>query len=120
MPAWSTSTSSSTRGPECGVARHFCHEHPEIPTLVTRVVEARPGALVLGETPFHHGGGRQLPDRGVLRWSGGEVRVVGVDVTGQKLWHVLADPVEVSGTVEAAVDPEFRELMIQLPLAPIS
>jgi len=78
------------------------------------------GALVLGETPFHHGGGRQLPDRGVLRWSGGEVRVVGVDVTGQKLWHVLADPVEVSGTVEAAVDPEFRELMIQLPLAPIS
>ena len=66
------------------------------------------------------GGGRQLPDRGVLRWSGGEVRVVGVDVTGQKLWHVLADPVEVSGTVEAAVDPEFRELMIQLPLAPIS
>lgn len=56
----------------------------------------------------------------MLRWSGGEVRVVGVDVTGQKLWHVLADPVEVSGTVEAAVDPEFRELMIQLPLAPIS
>jgi misacylated tRNA(Ala) deacylase len=49
-----------------------------------------------------------------LRWSEGEVRVVGVDVTGQTLWHVLVHPVEVSGTVEAAVDPEFRELMTQL------
>jgi misacylated tRNA(Ala) deacylase len=96
------------------MSRYFSHEHPEVLSLVTRVVDARPGALVLGDTPVHPGGGGQLPDRGVVRWSGGEVRVVGMDVAGGQVWHVLAAPVEISGAVEAAVDPEFRALMAQL------
>jgi misacylated tRNA(Ala) deacylase len=95
-------------------SRYFCHEHPEVLTLVTHVVNARPGAVLLGETPLYPGGGGQLADRGVLRWSGGEVSVVGIDAREGQFWHVLADPVEVSGAVEAAVDPEFRELMTQL------
>jgi misacylated tRNA(Ala) deacylase len=96
------------------MARYFCHAHPHVLTVVTRVVEARPGAVVLGDTPFHPGGGGQLADRGVVRWGGGEARVVGVEVDGAQFWHVLDAPVEMAGVVEAAVDAEFRELMTQL------
>jgi misacylated tRNA(Ala) deacylase len=96
------------------MSRYFCHAHPEVLTVVTRVVDARPGAVVLEDAPFHPGGGGQLADRGVVRWSGGEVRVVGIDATGGQVWHMLAAPVELSGAVEAAVDPEFRTLMAQL------
>jgi misacylated tRNA(Ala) deacylase len=96
------------------MSRYFCHAHPDVLTVVTRVVDARPGAVVLEDTPFHPGGGGQLVDRGVVRWNGGEVRVVGMDAAGGQLWHVLAAPVEISGAVEAAVDPQFREVMTQL------
>src|SRR5262245_24340159 len=94
--------------------RYFCHEHPEILTVTTHVVDARPGAVRLGESPFYPGGGGQLVDRGVLRWSGGELRVIGIEAADGQVWHVLADPVEISGAVEATVDPDFRELMTQL------
>jgi misacylated tRNA(Ala) deacylase len=96
------------------MSRYFCHEHPGVLTVATHVVDARPGAVLLGESPFYPGGGGQPPDRGVLRWSGGEVGVVGIEAAEGQAWHVLADPVEVSGAVEAAVDPGFRELMTQL------
>ncbi|MGH7322745.1 MAG: alanyl-tRNA editing protein [Candidatus Rokuibacteriota bacterium] len=96
------------------MSRYFCHEHPEILTVATRVVDARPGAALLEETPFHPGGGGQLADRGVLRWSVGEATVVGMQASGGQLWHVLEAPVEVSGAVEATVDAGFRDLMTQL------
>lgn len=78
------------------------------------MVDARPGAVVLEQSPFHPGGGGQLADRGSLRWSGGEVRVTGIEAVSGRHWHVLADPVEMTGAVEAVVDPEFRSLMAQL------
>jgi misacylated tRNA(Ala) deacylase len=52
------------------MSRYCFHEHPEVLSVVTRVVDARAGAVVLGDTPFHPGGGGQLADRGVVRWSG--------------------------------------------------
>jgi misacylated tRNA(Ala) deacylase len=94
--------------------RYFCHEHPDTLTLETRVVDVRPGAVVLEQTPFYPGGGGQLADRGLLRWSGGESRVTAVEDELGCFWHVLADPVEISGTVEAVVDPAFRAMMAQL------
>jgi misacylated tRNA(Ala) deacylase len=96
------------------MARYFCHEHPDVLTLVTRAVDARPGAVALERTPFHPGGGGQLCDRGVLRWSGGEVGVVGFESREGRLWHLLAAPVEPTGAVEVAVDPVFRTLMTEL------
>jgi misacylated tRNA(Ala) deacylase len=94
--------------------RYFCHENPDILTLATAVVAARPGAVVLSDTPFYPGGGGQLPDQGVIRAAGGEAKVTGFEPQGGRLWHLLADSVELSGDVEATVDPAFRHLMREL------
>jgi misacylated tRNA(Ala) deacylase len=99
------------------MSRYFCHEHPDTLTVVTRVVDARPGAVLLEATPFHPGGGGQLADRGVLRWRDGEIPVVGMAASGEQLWHVLANSVEISGEVEVSVDAPFRELMTELHTA---
>lgn len=96
------------------MSRYFCHEHPEVLTLETRVVNARPGAVVLEQTPFHPGGGGQLADRGVLRWNGGEVAVTGFELLDGRLWHRLAMPIEASGRVQVAVDPALRTMMSEL------
>jgi misacylated tRNA(Ala) deacylase len=96
------------------MVRYFCHLHPDVLTVDTRVVDARPGAVALDTTPFYPGGGGQLADRGVLRWTGGESAVTGVETSGGRFWHLLAEPVKISGAVQAAVDPEFRALMAQL------
>ena len=61
------------------MSRYFCHEHPDVLVVETRVVEARPGAVLLAESPFHPGGGGQLADRGLLRWSGGELRLTCIE-----------------------------------------
>ena len=96
------------------MARYFCHDHPETLTLETTVLEARPGKVVLAESPFYPGGGGQPADKGVLRWAQGEAAVTGFEYADGKLWHLLAGSAEPSGTVEAAVDPVFRRTMRQL------
>jgi misacylated tRNA(Ala) deacylase len=95
-------------------SRAFYHEHPEILTLQSEVVDAQPGRVLLGRSPFYPGGGGQLPDRGVLRWAGGEVAVTGFEPTGDGPWLVLAEEVELAGPVEALVDARFRRLMREL------
>lgn len=92
----------------------YCHDHPETLTLETTVADARPGKVVLAETPFYPGGGGQLADRGVIRWSGGETKVAGFEVSAGKLWHLLDTQADLTGAVEAVVDPGFRRTMRQL------
>jgi len=92
----------------------YCHDHPETLTLETDVADARPGKVALVQSPFYPGGGGQLADRGVIRWSGGDARVTGCELSAGKLWHVLDTQAEVTGRIEAAVDPEFRRKMRQL------
>ena len=96
------------------MSRYFCHDHPDTLALETRVTDARPGAVVLERSPFHPGGGGQLTDLGVLRWSGGETGVTAIEAEGGRLWHLLAEPVEIAGTVQAVVDADFRAMMTQL------
>ncbi|MGX5733638.1 alanyl-tRNA editing protein [Bosea thiooxidans] len=94
------------------MSRYFCLDHPEVLTLATEVVDARPGRVVLAESPFYPGGGGQLPDRGTLAWSGGEVAISGFESEGGRLWQRFAEPVELPpGPVEARVDGPFRQLM---------
>jgi misacylated tRNA(Ala) deacylase len=96
------------------MSRYFCHESPETLTLETEVIDARPGAVLLAQTPFYPGGGGQLPDRGVIRANLGAVTVAAFETVAGALWHVLAEPVLMTGPVEAVVDPEFRQLMREL------
>jgi misacylated tRNA(Ala) deacylase len=95
----------------------YCHEYPEVLDHESRVVDARPGAVVLEQTPFYPGGGGQLADRGRLAWTGGEVDVVGFESSDGRLWHLLAEPVELVGAVRASVDPAFRAMMTTLHTA---
>lgn len=92
----------------------FCHEQPETLTVQTDVSDARPGKVALVQSPFYPGGGGQLADRGVIRWQGGEAKVVGFEVSGGRLWHLLDSQADIAGAVEAAVDPDFRRMMRQL------
>src|SRR5262245_2869327 len=99
------------------MTRYYCHDHPDTLTLATTVAAARPGAVALADTPFYPGGGGQLADRGVLRWSDGEAKVVGLESTGGKIWHLLDTQAAIAGTIEAVVDPGFRSAMTRLHTA---
>lgn len=92
----------------------YCHEFPETLTVETQVTDTRPGRVALADTPFYPGGGGQLADTGSIRWSGGEAKVVGFEISAGKIWHLLDTQAEISGAVEAAVDPDFRRKMRQL------
>ena len=96
------------------MARYFCHDHPGVLTLETRIVDARPGAVLLETSPFHPGGGGQLADRGRLAWQAGEARVTGFEVAGDRVWHLLDAPVEAVGSVHVAIDAEFRAAQTEL------
>ena len=92
----------------------YCHDHPDTLSLDTAVADARPGRIVLADTPFYPGGGGQLADRGLVRWTGGEARVTGFEVSAGKLWHLLDTQADIAGNVEAVVDADFRRKMRQL------
>lgn len=97
------------------MSRAFYHEHPDTLIVETEVVDARQGRVLLAQSPFYAGGGGQPADRGSLRWKGGEVAIAGFEPVGGRLWHLLADPIlELSGPVEAVVDPAFRGMMREL------
>jgi misacylated tRNA(Ala) deacylase len=96
------------------MSRAYYHEHPDTLTLEAEVVEAEPGRVRLSGSPFFPGGGGQLADRGLIRASHGEYAITGFEEVGGRLWYVLAQPVELSGAVEAVVDADFRRMMSQL------
>lgn len=96
------------------MSRYFCHENPETLTLRSLVLESQPGLVRLAEMPFYPGGGGQLPDLGVLETAQGTIGVEGFESIGGRLWVRLQQPVELSGEVEARVDPAFRRTMREL------
>lgn len=96
------------------MSRPFYHQHPETLAVQTEIVFARPGRVLLAQTPFYPGGGGQLADRGVLRWSAGEVAVVGSESEDGRQWTLISSGEELSGTVEAVVDAGSRQMMREL------
>ena len=93
----------------------LCLQDPDLLSLEARVSETRPGAVALAATPFYPGGGGQLPDRGRLRWAGGEAAVTGVEKAEDgRLWHLLdrdAPLPETGEAAQASVDSSFRSTM---------
>jgi misacylated tRNA(Ala) deacylase len=96
------------------MTRYFCQDHSDVLTLETTIVDARPGAVVLARSPYHPGGGGQLPDRGRLAWHDGEARVTGFEVVDGVVWHILSESATPSGDAVAWVDPEFRAAQTEL------
>ena len=94
--------------------RYLCHDQPDLLEFEAAVLDSRPGMVLLSRSAFYPGGGGQPADRGILRWTGGEVRVVRLEVEGDALWHVLAEPALVEGSVLGVVDAGFRGQMCQL------
>ena len=70
--------------------------------------------MLLSQSPFFPGGGGQLADCGLIRTPTGDYAVAGFEQAGGRLWHLLADPVEVKGDVQAVVYADFRRMMTQL------
>ena len=75
-----------------------------------RVVKAGDGVVVLDRTVFYARGGGQPGDTGIIRWDGGELRVVDTRREGGKLVHVVeSEDVPESGTpVEGIIDWDRR------------
>ncbi|HZH10967.1 MAG TPA: alanyl-tRNA editing protein [Microvirga sp.] len=94
--------------------RYFWQDHPDRLELEADILDARPGAVLLGRSPFFPGGGGQLADKGLIAWSGGVLNVERLEPDPRGLWHVFAEPVIVQGLVVAKVDPLFRHLMCEL------
>jgi misacylated tRNA(Ala) deacylase len=90
------------------VAIYLCHEQPDLYVHDAAVIDSRPGAIALSRSAFHPGGGGQVSDIGIVEWSGGRAVVTGIEVEGERWWHLLESDALPTGVVEVRVDPEHR------------
>ena len=78
------------------------------------VVEADEGGVALDRTAFYVTGGGQPHDTGVLRWDGGQARVVDVRKRGDGAWHTLDGDVPALGTaVSGEIDWDRRYALMR-------
>ena len=88
---------------------------PDVLTLETEVLDSRPGRLRLSASPFFPGGGGQLADRGLLRWSGGEASVTGFEnIDGKPAGSCSRTSGRSMARSKRAVDMPFRRMMTQM------
>ncbi len=96
------------------MAVYLCHEFPDLYEHEAAVVDAAPGRVLLDRSAFHPGGGGQVSDTGWIEHGSGPVPVFGIDVVDEQVWHLLADPIELSGQVVVRVDAQRRSRVAQL------
>lgn len=78
------------------------------------VVAASEEGVVLDRTVFYARGGGQPGDTGVLRWAGGEARVLDTVERGGEVLHVLEGPVPAVGMpVFAEIDWDRRYVLMR-------
>jgi misacylated tRNA(Ala) deacylase len=90
------------------VAIYLCHEQPDLYVHDATVVDSRPGGVVLSRSAFHPGGGGQVSDVGAMEWSGGRAAVTGVEVDGDRWWHLIDGDALPAGDVQLHVDADHR------------
>jgi misacylated tRNA(Ala) deacylase len=86
------------------------------PTTEAAVAEIRDGGVVLDRTVFYARGGGQPGDTGVIRWQGGEARVVDTVKSGGEVLHVLdegATAPPVGASVIAEIDWARRHTLMR-------
>jgi misacylated tRNA(Ala) deacylase len=80
-------------------------------TVVTGIVD---GGVLLAETAFYVTGGGQPHDTGLLRWDGGQARVIEVRKRGDGAWHTLEGDVPSVGTaVSGEIDWDRRHALMR-------
>ena len=83
----------------------------EMDAVVTAVEDDR---VALDRTVFYAQSGGQPADHGVLRWDGGEARVVDVRRAGEEIWHRLDGALPpVGAQVHGALDWERRYALMR-------
>jgi misacylated tRNA(Ala) deacylase len=94
--------------------RLACQDNPDLLELEAPVLNTRPGAVLLAQSPVFPGGGGQLPDKATITWSQGTAGIQAVRKEERGFWHEFAFDAEMPGRVRIAVDPMFRTLMCEL------
>lgn len=94
--------------------RLFCQDHPDIYELTAKVIDTRPGAVLVDRFPFFPGGGGQLADRGTLQASGREIEIAQIVPDERGAWLEIADAEAIRDEVLLKVDKSFRDLMREL------
>lgn len=93
---------------------YLCHEQPDLLNFETTVIASRPGAVVLARSALHPGGGGQVSDAAMLTYAHGAARITGIAAEGDVLWHLLDEPLELTGDVHVAIDAARRATVAQL------
>lgn len=93
---------------------YLCHVEPDVFNFQARILERRADAVRLDRSLFYPGGGGQLADRGVLRWSDGEAKVTNIETIDGHVWHYLEGSQLPEGEVTGVIDQSFRLVMSQL------
>lgn len=94
--------------------RLFCQDHADTYELNAKVIDARPGAVLVDRHPFFPGGGGQLADRGTLQNGRGEWQIAGIVPDERGAWLEIADADSIRDDVLLRVDKPFRDLMREL------
>lgn len=92
----------------------LCQGAPEVLELDVDVLDARPGAVLLAQTPVFPGGGGQLLDKASIQWSKGEAGIRAVTPDTRGWWHEFESEAEIADRVRVSVNAEFRRLMCEL------
>lgn len=93
---------------------YLCHEQPDLLDFETEIVDSRPGAVVLARSALHPGGGGQVAERAEIAHGGGVVQIVDVSVEDSRYWHLLDQPLELTGSVRVRIDAGHRSRVAQL------
>ena len=96
------------------VTEELCATDAYARSCEAKVVEVADEGVVLDRTVFYARSGGQPGDTGVLRWEGGDVRVVDTLKQGGTLLHRFeGDPPPVSATVTAEIDWDRRHTLMR-------
>jgi misacylated tRNA(Ala) deacylase len=96
------------------MAVYLCHQQPDLYEHEATVAASAPGRVLFDRSAFHPGGGGQVSDTGWVEHAGGVLAVTGVEPDGDDFWHVLAEPIDLTGSVMLRVDAERRSRIAQL------
>jgi misacylated tRNA(Ala) deacylase len=96
------------------ISRPDYQDHPDALAIETKVLDSRPGAVLVAGSPVFPGGGGQLADHARLSWATGMAQIIGTSATEYGVWHQLDTEDEPHGTVLVEIDPIFRHSMCEL------